>query len=133
VAKMFIPNTDNNIFVLHKNGNKLDNRVENLKWGGKERIAFNIIEGEEWREITGFEGLYDISNFGIVYSRRRHNKSSSRGDFQTGRIFYQINNNGYKHVKLLKDGISKTCKVHRLVAFAFIPNDRSNSAIPSRI
>ena len=33
VATAFIPNPDNLPIVIHKNNNKLDNRVENLKWG----------------------------------------------------------------------------------------------------
>lgn len=33
-----------------------------------------------------------------------------------------INTDGYYHLKLSKNNISKTCRVHRLVAEAFIPN-----------
>ena len=33
VATAFLPNPDNLPVVMHKNNNKLDNRVENLQWG----------------------------------------------------------------------------------------------------
>ena len=32
VARHFLPNPDNSIDILHINGNKRDNRVENLRW-----------------------------------------------------------------------------------------------------
>ena len=32
VAQTFVPNPDNKPFVIHKNGNKQDNRADNLEW-----------------------------------------------------------------------------------------------------
>ena len=61
--------------------------------------------------IKGFEGRYEISNTGQIKSVR------------TGRILKQrLNRNGYCQVDLCKDGAQKTFRVHRLVAYAFIPN-----------
>lgn len=61
--------------------------------------------------IKGFEGLYEVSNVGLVRSVR------------SGRILKQrLNRNGYCQVDLCKDGAQKTFRVHRLVAQAFIPN-----------
>lgn len=68
---------------------------------------------EIWKDIKGFEGLYKISNHGNVYSIRRKKilKPSNSGD-----------KDWYLHVTLYNHQIAKTFFVHRLVAFAFLPN-----------
>ena len=75
---------------------------------------------EEWRDITGYEGSYQISNLGQV-------KSLNRTD-TTGRSVKEkilkgtLNKDGYLCVDFKKDGKRKSFRVHRLVAEAFIPN-----------
>ena len=68
---------------------------------------------EEWRDIEGYEGIYQISNEGRVKSLK-YNKAKI--------LKYGINRNGYKYVVLSKDNTPKLKKVYRLVAEAFIPN-----------
>ena len=65
---------------------------------------------EEWKAVECFEG-YEVSNFGLVYSHRT-------GKFLTIRT----NHNGYSVVALRLNGKSRTKRVHRLVAEAFISN-----------
>ena len=61
--------------------------------------------------IKGFEGLYEVSNVGLVRSVR------------TGKILKNcLDKDGYCRVGLHKDGVQKNVFVHRLVAYAFIPN-----------
>lgn len=66
---------------------------------------------EEWKDIKGYEGLYQISNEGRVKNIKR----------DTLRVF---NDNGYGYymVLLSKNGKKKPFYVHRLVAEAFIQN-----------
>ena len=66
---------------------------------------------EEWKEIPGYEGLYEVSNKGNIRSLIR-NKI----------IKGFINRGGYRLVGLSKNGIRKKIAVHSLVAQAFIPN-----------
>ncbi len=67
---------------------------------------------EIWRDISGYEGLYQVSNFGRV-------KSFYKG----GRILKTVpDGGGYPIVCLSRDGKHKNRTVHRLVAEAFMPN-----------
>lgn len=71
---------------------------------------------EQWRDIEGYEGLYQVSDWGRV---------KSLNYLHTGveRLLVGIKNkDGYLRVCLWKDGKRKWCKVHRLVTQAFIPN-----------
>ena len=80
---------------------------------------------EEWRDIQGYEGLYQVSNLGRVRSCDRHTWAGWRGEkaLVKGRVRKpSITRQGYYQVDLLVDGHRKSLKVHRLVAIAFIPN-----------
>lgn len=82
------------------------------------------MDKEEWKSIKGYEGLYEISNFGRVKSLLGWN---GRKYIQRERIlapYKQQSNKYYSRsvVKLTKDNKTKDFKVHRLVAEAFIPN-----------
>lgn len=76
---------------------------------------------EEWKDIAGYEGLYQVSNFGNVRSVDRHTETSNSVRFYKGRLMKQCKNrNGYMQVSLCKNGCYKCCLVHRIVAIAFI-------------
>jgi DNA-binding transcriptional regulator YiaG len=68
----------------------------------------------EWRNIPGYEDLYQVSNTGLVkkLTRKTANLNQKRTD----------NGQGYYTVRLTKNRKSRNCRVHRLVAEAFIPN-----------
>lgn len=68
---------------------------------------------ETWKDISGFEGMYQVSNFGRVRSLK----------FGKERILKPVlTGHGYLDVILCKDGKTKQMKIHRLVANAFLPN-----------
>ena len=69
----------------------------------------------EWRPIKNFEGLYEVSNTGLV-------KSLHWGKEKNLKQVIRSNNYPYYFVGLLKNGRRKYFAVHRLVAQAFIPN-----------
>lgn len=79
---------------------------------------------EEWREIEGYEGLYQVSNLGRVRSLDRVvMKSNSVLLPVKGRILKpRPDNGGYIRVCLSKNAIEIDYSVHRLVAMAFLSN-----------
>jgi hypothetical protein len=75
---------------------------------------------EIWKDIQGYEGLYQISNFGSVKSLSRLNDNGMRKYISKERILKASLNDGYYVVRLYKDKKGKTMKVHILVAMAFL-------------
>lgn len=73
---------------------------------------------QQWRDISGFEGLYQISNIGEVMSLGRLNLRGSRLKVKTLKPI--LGSNGYCNVKLWKDGKPSTHHIHHLVAAHFI-------------
>lgn len=72
---------------------------------------------EIWKDIEGYEGLYQISNYGRLRSfvdNYGHKRITIRK--------FQKTTKGYLQTRIYKDGKAKTVRVHRLVAEAFIPN-----------
>lgn len=78
---------------------------------------------EEWRDILGFEGFYQVSSTGRVRSLDR-NVSHYRGDQceLKGKCRAASNTGPYKTIVLSKNGSQTSHLVHRLVANAFVPN-----------
>ena len=82
---------------------------------------------EIWKDIKGYEGIYQVSSEGRVRSLDR---VEDRGRNIKGKILKpSINPYGYCVVGLFKNGTQKKNMVHRLVAEAFIPNSDNKPEI----
>lgn len=81
----------------------------------------NNIDNEHWKDIDGYDGMYQVSDFGRVRSQHSGEWKVLKGGKQS---------NGYLSVGLCKDRKCKSVTVHRLVANAFIQNrDESKTQI----
>jgi hypothetical protein len=78
---------------------------------------------EEWKDINNYEGYYQISNLGNIRSLDRlvSNKHGKRLAVGKPKSIYK-SKAGYWIVTLIKEQITKTFLVHRLVAEHFISN-----------
>ena len=80
-------------------------------------ISLKLIERgdnvkEVWKDIEGYEGIYQVSNYGKAKSLRAKKKL----------LHQYIEGHGYLRVVLYKNRTPKRILVHRLVACAFIHN-----------
>lgn len=83
----------------------------------------------EWRDIKGYEGLYQVSDTGEVRSVDRVS-TGKRNRMLKGRVLSKTKTStGYWKVELCKDGKATSSKVHRLVALAFIDNPENKPSI----
>ena len=78
---------------------------------------------EEWRDIEGYEGLYQISSLGRVKSFPNYKRKTTRI------LKHRKDNNGYVLVNLYKNKVMKTYLLHRLVAKAFLENPNNYPCI----
>ena len=79
---------------------------------------------EEWRDIKGYEGRYQVSNLGRVKSLK-----DRYGNYREKILNPRNSIQGYLDISLYKNGVSKRFKVHRLVAEAFISNINNYSQV----
>ena len=94
------------------------------------------MKNEIFKDIFGYENLYQISNFGRVKSLKRENvfycglrKEYLKRSVKEKILNYSKSNRGYLQVCLTKNGKSKTFLVHRLVAKTFIENVYNKSQV----
>lgn len=72
---------------------------------------------EQWRDVQGYEGLYQVSDLGRVRNKRQRILSA------------HLNGSGYVQTTLSKGGRREYPLVHRLIALAFVPNPEGKPQI----
>ena len=90
---------------------------------------------EQWKEVVGFNGFYEVSSLGRV-------RSLDRKVFRLGRFGQDSHNvykgklipvwqtsNGYYRITLNREGKKSNHLVHRLVANAFLENPKSKETV----
>lgn len=79
---------------------------------------------EIWKEITGYEGYFEVSNLGNFRSKDREVPSRWGGTrpYPGKSLKVEEMQDGYKRIVLMKDAKKKRYMCHRLVAETFIPN-----------
>lgn len=82
-----------------------------------------LLPKQIWRDIPGYENLYQVSNTGKVRSLNYKKTGKVK------RLKQHSNNGGYSIIGLWKDGKCKHYLVHRLVAMTFIPNPNNYSEV----
>lgn len=87
---------------------------------------------EQWRDISGYEGRYQISNLGRVKSLKRPvcvKKDKQCRIIEEKIMVIHENLSGYKVIWLRRPGIHKKFLVHRLVATSFIENPENKETV----
>ena len=86
-------------------------------------MGLKIMKNEEWRDVVGYEGLYQVSSEGHVKSlERKVPKWDGERTVKERILKPRTDHYGYLLVSLCAGGKSKTLKVHRLVCEAFHDN-----------
>lgn len=84
---------------------------------------------EEWKDVIGYEGLYQVSNYGRVKHLAQVHKNRFGECTKQEHIVGYKSSNGYMYVVLHKNNKPHTVTIHSLVAKAFIPNPNGYACI----
>jgi hypothetical protein len=87
-------------------------------------FKYTSLKNEVWKDVSGYKGIYMVSNFSRVRSiNHKVCCSNGRSRIQVGRIITShLNKKGYLQVSLSNKGKILHTFVHRLSSIAFIPN-----------
>lgn len=85
------------------------------------------METQNSKDVIGYECIYSVTKDGRIFS---HDRFDSSGRFILGKVLKpRKDKDGYLIVTLAKCGVTKTHKVHRIVASTFIENPECKSEV----
>lgn len=86
---------------------------------------------EIWKDITGYEGYFQVSNLGNFRSLDRIIKYKNSGTrlYPGKPLLKETTLDGYQRIVLMKEAIKRRFMCHRLVAQEFIPNPENKPFI----
>ncbi|MBO5138700.1 MAG: HNH endonuclease [Bacilli bacterium] len=85
---------------------------------------------EDWKDIKGYEGYYQISSLGRVKSLTRVVVCKNKHKFTCREKILKLNTrNGYYVVNFQKEGLKRSFQIHRLVAIHFINNPQNKPQV----
>ena len=120
--------TNDRYVLIDENGDRrcisisgIKKRFNDLDLTNVNLSELECLEGEEWKWLKGYEGIYALSTIGRVRSFTSISKGRIKSVCDDG--------NGYLQTTLWKDGKGVCCKVHRLVGETFIPNPKGLETI----
>lgn len=93
------------------------------------------LDGEEWKDVVGYEGSYMVSNLGRIAAIRDFYEYKRNGKIFVKRMKPHIcstsisPSTNYRRMTFVEGCIKRTYLVHRIVAEAFIPNPCGYSCI----
>lgn len=90
-----------------------------------------MVEIEIWKDVVGYENIYEVSNLGRVKMLKRIVNAGNGSVLNLKESIKSLHlvGRGYKAVNLCKDGNKKPNYIHRLVAQAFIPNPHNKKTV----
>jgi len=139
VAAAFVPNPAEHPHVAHLDGNPGNNCATNLQWATPlinnnqkghyhctpmiiPLVAIPLVQTSEiWKPVVGYEGLYEVSDWGRIRSMDHYVKHRWGGQrLVRGTLRYTVFLGLYPGVHLSKNNSTKMHAVHKLVASAFL-------------
>lgn len=116
IIDMDKPDLSNNITKLSLS--------EVVKKRRKDKLMEEAQAEEVWKDVPGYDGLYQVSNKGQVKSMYFHAQKGKGNNLKDNPkiLIPSVDSYGYKIVSLCNGDTKKTVTVHKLVAAAFIPN-----------